>query len=73
MILKWETLITLHCPEVVILEKIKEQLLGEGVPFELDTLRGTLTFSKTHESLIKKTIQTMKKYYQIRIQELDVT
>ena len=71
--LKWETFITLHCPEAVILENLKEQLLGAGVPFELDTLKGTVTFSKKHEAFIKKAIQAMKKNHQIQIKESDAT
>ena len=71
--LKWETFITLHCPEAAILEEFKNQLIAARVLFKLDTLQKTVTFAKTYESLIKKTIQTMKKDYQIRIEELDAT
>ncbi len=70
--LTWETVITLTCPETVILNYLKEQLLGAGVAFELDTAQSTVTFPKSQESLIKKAIQTMKKDYQIQIKEADI-
>ena len=67
--LKWESFVTLHCPDVKLLDHFKEQLLGVGVVFKVDTLRGSVTFPKIHEPLIRKTIQTLKKTYQIQIQE----
>ncbi|MFH1759483.1 MAG: hypothetical protein ABIA63_00130, partial [bacterium] len=71
MILKKQKIVTLYLPETDLLERFCKELLNAGCRFESQKSRRTISFSKNQEHGVQEIIKSLKKEYNIRIQEIE--